>query len=259
MLALLNAFPDAAVHTLLYDAESTFPEFRDAQVITSPLNRFAPLRRRHRVAMPLLAAAASRMRVDADVTVISTSGWAHGFDVRGCSVVYCHNPARWLYQQNDYLGEQPRLLTRLALAGLAPSATSLGPRCDDAPRFLPGELERRPRARAARPTASRPRPSFLPRWFKSTASGKRSAPSNRGSTSWCRGCCRTRTSTGPSRRSNRYLLSACWSSAAGPRSSGCGACSHRTWPSSPTSATASCAGLTDTAQRSSPRRSRISG
>ena len=45
------------------------------------------------------------MTVDADVTVVSTSGWAHGFDVRGRSLVYCHNPARWLYQTDDYLGD----------------------------------------------------------------------------------------------------------------------------------------------------------
>jgi glycosyltransferase involved in cell wall biosynthesis len=120
VLALLHAFPDAAVHTLLYDPEGTFPEFHDVRVVTSLLNRFGTLRRHHRLALPLLAPAASRMTVDADVTVVSTSGWAHGFDVRGRSVVYCHNPARWLYQETEYLGDQPRRLTSLALAALAP-------------------------------------------------------------------------------------------------------------------------------------------
>ncbi len=120
MLALLNAFPDAAVHTLLYDPEGTFPEFKDARVVTSPLNRVGPLRRHHRLALPLLAPAASRMTIDAEVTVVSTSGWAHGFDILGRSVVYCHNPARWLYQGEEYLGERPRRLTSVALAGLAP-------------------------------------------------------------------------------------------------------------------------------------------
>ena len=119
VLALLHAFPDATVHTLLYDAEGTFPEFGDARVVTSPVNRVGLLRRHHRLALPLLAPAASRMTVDADVTLVSTSGWAHGFDVRGRSVVYCHNPARWLYQRVDYLGERPRRLTSLALGALA--------------------------------------------------------------------------------------------------------------------------------------------
>ena len=120
VLALLRTFPGAEVHTLLYDAEGTFPEFREARVVTSPLNRIATLRRHHRAALPVLARAASRMTVDADVTVISTSGWAHGFDVRGRSVVYCHNPARWLYQGDDYLGGRSRSLSGLALGALAP-------------------------------------------------------------------------------------------------------------------------------------------
>ena len=120
VVALLRAFPDAEVHTLLYDAEATFPEFRSAKVVTSPLNRVGLFRRHHRAALPLLAPAAGRMTVDADVTVVSTSGWAHGFDVRGRSVVYCHNPARWLYQSADYLGARPRASVALALRALAP-------------------------------------------------------------------------------------------------------------------------------------------
>jgi glycosyltransferase involved in cell wall biosynthesis len=121
VVALLRAFPEAEVHTLLYDADATFPEFRQARVVTSPLNRIGALRGHHRMALPLLAPAASRMRVDADVTVISTSGWAHGFDVRGRSIVYCHNPARWLYQGADYLGEHPRAAVALALKALSPA------------------------------------------------------------------------------------------------------------------------------------------
>jgi len=40
--------------------------------------------------------------VDADVTVVSSSGWAHGVRTTGRKIVYCHNPARWLYQRDDY-------------------------------------------------------------------------------------------------------------------------------------------------------------
>ncbi|MEA2484846.1 MAG: hypothetical protein QOC55_2793 [Thermoleophilaceae bacterium] len=121
VLALLRAYPDATVHTLLYDPDATFPEFRDARVVTSPLNRVGLLRSHHRIAMPLLAGAASRLRVDADVTVVSTSGWAHGFELTGRSVVYCHNPARWLYQRDDYLGERRRGLPALAVGALGPA------------------------------------------------------------------------------------------------------------------------------------------
>ena len=104
VLTLMKAFPDAAVHTTLYDPQGTYPEFADADVRTSPLNRIGLLRRDHRLALPLLASASSRMRIDADVVIASSSGWAHGFDATGRTIVYCHNPARWLYQTDEYLG-----------------------------------------------------------------------------------------------------------------------------------------------------------
>jgi glycosyltransferase involved in cell wall biosynthesis len=122
VLALHRAFPEATVHTLLYDAEATFPDFRDIPIVTSPLDRITVLRRHHRLGLPILAAAAGRMVVDADVTVVSTSGWAHGFDIRGRTVVYCHNPARWLYQAGEYVGDARALtLSALGLRVLAPA------------------------------------------------------------------------------------------------------------------------------------------
>ena len=104
VLSLMKAFPGAPVHTTLYDPEGTYPEFADADIRTSLLNRIGALRRDHRLALPLLAPASSRMRIDADVVVASSSGWAHGFQTSGRTVVYCHNPARWLYQTDEYLG-----------------------------------------------------------------------------------------------------------------------------------------------------------
>ena len=120
VLSMLEAFPDATVHTTLYDPESTYPEFRDARIATSPLNRIGPLRRHHRAALPLLAPTASRLRVDADVTVVSSSGWAHGFDIRGRRLVYCYSPARWLYQAEEYLGgDRQRSVPGVALGVLS--------------------------------------------------------------------------------------------------------------------------------------------
>ncbi|GAA3711834.1 glycosyltransferase [Terrabacter ginsenosidimutans] len=104
VLALHRAFPDATIHTTLYDPENTYPEFRDAHVVVSPLNRIGPLRREHRAALPLLSYAVSRLPVDADVVVVSSSGWAHGVPATGRKLVYCHAPARWLYQAEAYLG-----------------------------------------------------------------------------------------------------------------------------------------------------------
>jgi glycosyltransferase involved in cell wall biosynthesis len=106
VVAMLKAFPGAPVYTSLFHADGTFDDFRRAEIRRSFLDRVPPLRRRHRLALPLLAPAFSRLRVDADVAVCSSSGWAHGAAARGRKVVYCHTPARWLYQTDRYLGER---------------------------------------------------------------------------------------------------------------------------------------------------------
>ena len=121
VLALSRAFPEAPIYTTIYDPDGCFPEFADREIITSPLSRVPALRRDHRLALPLLAPASSAMRVDADLTVASSSGWAHGFRTTGRMLVYCHNPARWLYQTDQYLGDSsPRSVRRVALAALRP-------------------------------------------------------------------------------------------------------------------------------------------
>jgi glycosyltransferase involved in cell wall biosynthesis len=102
-LSLARAFPEAPVFTSLYDPAGTFPEFADVDVRTLPINRLALLRRHHRVALPFLAASFSRLRIKADVVICSSSGWAHGTRVEGRKIVYCHTPARWLYQPDRYL------------------------------------------------------------------------------------------------------------------------------------------------------------
>lgn len=104
VLAMARAFPDAPIHTLLHHPDGTYPEFADLDVRVSPLSRVGPLRRNHRAALPLLAPAVEAMRIDADVVVCSSSGWAHGVSTDGLKVVYCHTPARWLYLTDEYLG-----------------------------------------------------------------------------------------------------------------------------------------------------------
>lgn len=113
VLALLRAFPDAPIYTTLFDPASTYPEFRSADVHTAAINSFGLLRRRHRLALPLLAPTVSGMTIDADVVVCSSSGWAHGVRTSGRKLVYCHTPARWLYQPRVYARTPTQ---RLALA-----------------------------------------------------------------------------------------------------------------------------------------------
>jgi glycosyltransferase involved in cell wall biosynthesis len=104
VLAMHRAFPEATIYTTLYDPERTYPEFQDANIVVSPLNRFSLFRRDHRLALPLLPIAASTLKVPADVVLVSSTGWAHGFKMPGRVFVYCHSPARWLYLTEQYLG-----------------------------------------------------------------------------------------------------------------------------------------------------------
>lgn len=122
VLAMHRAFPEAPIYTTLYDPEGTFPEFSGAEIHVSPLNRIAPLRHDHRKALPLLAPASTSMSVDAELMLASSTGWAHGFQTTGRSLVYCHSPARFLHLREQYLGETSRTSIRsLGLAALRPA------------------------------------------------------------------------------------------------------------------------------------------
>jgi glycosyltransferase involved in cell wall biosynthesis len=115
VLSMLKAFPEATLYTSLYRLETTFPAYRDVDVRTLGLDRVPVLRRNHRLALPLLAPAFSRLHVSADVVLCSSSGWSHGVRTEGRKIVYCHNPARWLYQPGHYLrgrGLATRAITR---------------------------------------------------------------------------------------------------------------------------------------------------
>lgn len=120
VLALTRAFPSAPLYTSVYLPEGTFPEFADRAVRSTGLNRIPHLRRHHRLDLAFLAAAFSRLIVESEVVICSSSGWAHGATVKGRKLVYCYTPARWLYQRDRYLGRGSPL-RRMTLAALRPS------------------------------------------------------------------------------------------------------------------------------------------
>lgn len=116
VLALHTAFPEAVLHTALYLAGETYEGFDELDLACGFLNRSSLVRRRHRLGLPFMAACFSRMRVEADVVVCSSSGWAHGVKTEGHKVVYCHSPAKWLYRPESYLehfGPSARAALRL--------------------------------------------------------------------------------------------------------------------------------------------------
>ena len=121
-LQLTRTFPGAPMFTSVFDRAGTFDEFAQVDVRTTGLQHIGSLRRDPRKAVIALPIAWSRIRIpEADVVVASSTGFAHGIQVPdGCrKIVYCHNPARWLYQPDDYFrGRAARSAFALARPGL---------------------------------------------------------------------------------------------------------------------------------------------
>jgi glycosyltransferase involved in cell wall biosynthesis len=107
-LLMVDAFPGASLFTALYDPRRTFPEFGRVDVRTSPLDHLTWLRGHVRAALPLMGYAFWSLHPPASVTLCSSTGWSHGTRASGRKIVYCHAPARWLYQPGRYLGTRAR-------------------------------------------------------------------------------------------------------------------------------------------------------
>lgn len=117
VLALARGLGASRIVTSLYEPDATFEGFSEFAVQTSWLDRIPALRADQRRAFPLLASAFARLSVDdADVVVCSSSGWAHALPTTAPKIVYCHTPARWLYQPDDYfIGRSQRARQALTL------------------------------------------------------------------------------------------------------------------------------------------------
>ena len=97
LVSMLRAFPDAPVFTSFFRPETTYPELGDADIRCLSVDRVPGLRRYHRAAFPVLPFLYGRHRVDADVVICSSSGWAQGVRTEGRKVVYFHALAQWLH------------------------------------------------------------------------------------------------------------------------------------------------------------------
>jgi glycosyltransferase involved in cell wall biosynthesis len=119
LLSMLKAAPDATIFTPFFEPAKCFVEFEEFPVRTSRLNQFDVIRSRHRAMLPILPLLFSRTKIDADVVVCGTSGWAQGIHTDGRKVVYFHSLARWIYDREDYVkgGGMVRKVAARALAG----------------------------------------------------------------------------------------------------------------------------------------------
>jgi glycosyltransferase involved in cell wall biosynthesis len=103
-LTLTKAFERAPLYVTLYNQSATYGEFADIDVRVSWLNKIKFLRRNHRLALPLLPAAVSSLKIDADLVVVSSSAFGHGITTDAPILVYCHTPPRFVYLSDEYLG-----------------------------------------------------------------------------------------------------------------------------------------------------------
>lgn len=105
-LELARRFDAERIVTSVYRPERTYDGFRDFAVQSAPSRVLARFGDDPRRALPVLPHAwATIPSVEADAVICSSSGWAHAVPVTAGTrkIVYCHNPARWLYQADDYL------------------------------------------------------------------------------------------------------------------------------------------------------------
>jgi glycosyltransferase involved in cell wall biosynthesis len=105
VLEMASIWPEAPIYTSLFRPDSTFPEFTDRDMHTSPLDRL-PVDGSFRNLFPLYPAAFRAFgHLPQDVVISSSSGWAHAVrtERETLHAVYCYTPARWLYG-GDHLG-----------------------------------------------------------------------------------------------------------------------------------------------------------
>lgn len=120
VLEMASIWPQAPIYTSLYRPQSTFPQFREMTVRTSPLDRL-PIDSGFRNLFPLYPAAFRAFgTLRHDVVMSSSSGWSHSVRTAPDSfhAVYCYTPARWLYGA-DHLGASRRKQALRPVVGLA--------------------------------------------------------------------------------------------------------------------------------------------
>lgn len=102
-LTMAQAWPESPIVTAVYDPASTYPEFADHEVRTSPLQRVPLLRHHFRAGLAVYPWAFRKLGpVDADVVVSSSTSFAHGIRSAGCHIGYVHSPPRWLWDTEGY-------------------------------------------------------------------------------------------------------------------------------------------------------------
>lgn len=105
---LHDMFPEAPIHTSVYDPRRITPDMRDWDVRPSVLQRVPMASRYSRALLPLMPAAFRRFDLsDFDVVVAACSAFAKNVSLRPTTVnlCYCYTPPRYLWgMTQEYVG-----------------------------------------------------------------------------------------------------------------------------------------------------------
>lgn len=99
LFELHSLFPHAPIYTPLYKPEK-FPEFKNADVRVSGLNRFSYARNHHQMMIPLLPYHIEQFDLtEFDLVISDSSAVAKGVITRPDTlhICYCHTPMRWAW------------------------------------------------------------------------------------------------------------------------------------------------------------------
>jgi len=123
--SMLRKWPGSPVYTSAARFETLLPEFREAKIHTSWMQRLPGVQGHFKKYFPLYPAAFRSFGViDAPVAWVSASTFAKclRFTPRTASILYCHNPTRFLWQAEDYVDHEVR---NRSLSGLVNMASPL--------------------------------------------------------------------------------------------------------------------------------------
>jgi glycosyltransferase involved in cell wall biosynthesis len=119
--AMADIWPQAPVHTLLYDPKGTEDRFAGHPVRASALQRTGVGQSGFRKLLPLFPIAAERMSLgEPSVVVSSSSAFAHGVrpPVGAVHVCYCHTPFRYAWFERERAMREVSPAMRPALGGV---------------------------------------------------------------------------------------------------------------------------------------------
>jgi glycosyltransferase involved in cell wall biosynthesis len=106
--ALVSIFPEAPIYTSATDYErlKAFPQLMDKEITNSWMQHVPGIQRHFKALFPLYPFAFRSMpRVDADVVLVSSSGFSKWVRVTDSAktVCYCYTPPRFFWYPDDYL------------------------------------------------------------------------------------------------------------------------------------------------------------